>query len=179
MVLGYDETAFPPEAVRRVWAAWQALLPTRTLRFGRQDAAAPASVLVSLDSYGQPSQLQEALEFLRSEAACAARESLQELFAACTKPPAEFQFRCDVGGAMVRGRFVPENPEHVSAAPRTLWDLARDLKQAGLPDGVTVVVAAYRGGWKLQRTHGFHADTGRLEVFRYCHGRWEREGQPA
>lgn len=173
MVLGYDETAFPPAAVGRVRDAWKALFPARTLRFLRQDATAPASVLLSLGSFQAPSQLQEVLQQLASDRARPARESLRDLFAASSKELPEFQFRYDLGPVMVRGRFVPSRPEELEAALSGLHELGEDLARSGLPPSVTVVVAAYRGRWVPERAHGFDPATGGVRVYRYRDGRWE------
>lgn len=176
VVLGYDETAFPGEVVRAAREAWRALFPAQTMRFLRQDPHAPASVLLSLGSFRDTAQLHSTLDLLRSDAAKPARQALCELFRACTKPSPEFQFRYDVAGVMVRGRFVPSDPAEVGTALRGLWDLADGLRQAGLPHGASVVVAAYaRGGWRLQAAHGFDPGSGAARRYRYQDGGWQAE----
>lgn len=176
VVLGYDETAFPPAEVQRVWQAWKALFPARTLRFLRQDAAAPASVLLSLGSFHELAGLLEVLDRIGSDLGRAARETLRDLFAASLKPHAEFQFRYDLKAVMVRGRFVPAQPGEVDAALRGLRDLATTLARASPPPDATVVVAAYRGGWTPDRAHGFDPARGAVRPYRYREGRWEPEG---
>jgi hypothetical protein len=174
--LGYDETAFPEEAVRRVREAWRTLVPTRTLRFLRQDPQAPASVLLTLGSFSDPEDLHRTLELARSDRARAARESLCGLFAACGKPHPEFQFRYDLQGIMVRGRFVPADAAQVNAAVQALAGLAEELGRAGLPPGATVVVASYRERWVPERAHAFDPAAGVAVVYRYRAARWEMEG---
>ncbi len=175
LVLGYDETAFPREAVQRARDAWKALLPARTMQFLRADAQAPASVLLSLGAFRDVTQLRGVLQLLRSEAARPARQALCELFQACTKPAPEFQLRWDVGSVILRGRFLPSHPSEVGAALETLLDLARALEEAGLPSGATVLVASYRGGWELAAAHGFDPAAGRVRAYRYRRGRWEAQ----
>ncbi|MDR7392483.1 MAG: hypothetical protein QN182_10470 [Armatimonadota bacterium] len=175
VVLGYDETAFPEEGVRRVRAAWKALLPARTMRFLRQDRQAPASVLLSLGAFADPARLREALGLVGSELAGPARRSLCELFESCGKPHPEFQFRWDLQSVMVRGRFVPRNGEELDAALCGLRDLAEELEAAGLPPGASVVVATYQGRWTPHRAHGFDVDSGRARAWKYRNRRWEQE----
>jgi len=175
VVLGYDETAFPEEGVRRVRASWKALLPARTMRFLRQDREAPASVLLSLGAFADPAALRQTLELVRSEPARPARQSLCELFESCGKPHPEFQFRWDLKSVMVRGRFVPRNGEEVDAALCGLRDLAEQLERAGLPPGASVVVATYQGRWTPYRAHGFDVDSGRARAWGCRDGRWEQE----
>lgn len=175
VVLGYDETAFPGEAVRVAREAWKALFPAQALRFQRQDPDAPASLLLSLGSFPDVQQLRVTVERLRTPAARAAREALCQLFRACTKPHPEFQFRYDLGTVIVRGRFTPAHPEEVGTALDGLADLAEALERAGLPAGVTVVVAAYRGRWQPQRAHAFDPAAGCSRAYRYQDGAWQAE----
>ncbi len=174
VVLGYDETAFPQEAVQRARLAWQAVLPARTMRFLRADPQAPASVLLSFGSFDDSARLLQVLDLVRSEAARPARRSLEELFAVCRKASPEFQFRYDLGATMVRGRTTPAHAREVDAAVCGLWDLAAALDRAGLPPRTTVVVACFRGWWEPDRAHAYHPSTGRAEVYRYRSGRWEQ-----
>ncbi|MCS7234623.1 MAG: hypothetical protein RMM30_01380 [Armatimonadota bacterium] len=162
--------------MRRVREAWRAFVPTRTLRFLRADHQDPAAVLLTFGSFSSPRDLRRTLELVCSDRARAARATLCDLFAACRKPHPEFQFRYDLQGTMVRGRFVPTDAGEVDAAVQGLAELAAELERAGLPPGATVVVASYRERWLAEGAHGFDPTAGTTVVYRYRARCWQREG---
>jgi len=173
VVLGYDEAAFPRAAVQTVRDAWRARLPARTMPFRRADAAAPAALLVSLGTFEDFVTLAALTRRLGSEEFASARGAVVELFAQSRKKPVEFQFRCDVGEAILRGRFVPADPAQADAALCGLEFLATELAALGLPEGTSLVEARYDGDlWMPERAYGFDRASGRLRTFRPVAGAW-------
>ncbi len=173
VVLGYDETAFPQAAVQALRDAWRAQLPARTMPFLRADAQAPAALLVSLGTFPDFTALAELGRRLGSREFAACRKAVADMFANSRKRPVEFQFRCDVGKTIVRGRFVPARPLEAELALCALELLATELVRVGLPDETSLVEARYDGvRWIPERAHGLDRTLGRRRTFRLVRGVW-------
>lgn len=176
VVLGYDEAAFSRAGVQALREAWRARLAARTMPFLRADRAAPAALLVSFGTFPDFGALAALGRRLQSEEFAPARWAVVELFKESHKKPVEFQFRCDVGGAILRGRFVPTEPAELNAALCGLEALAAELSRVGLPEQTSLVEARYEEGrWAVERAHGFDRASGRLYTFRLVTGAWCEE----